>query len=223
MKGKVMGVIGTLLVAAGVVISSVAGSISNNAPNLDPTVNLSAVRYIWCHNPKKADPNMGWTGSGSIVGKGIVLTALHVADGDHCYDIASERPLTLYASDKKHDLAFMRGDLPATPVIKMSCQPYKKGQTYIAYGVSNYMRPDPLFRMNVLVANKHRDVTLEDGSTDKGIETFTGPVVPGMSGGPVVDLDGYVHGVVSIGDQDELGFPTKFSGSYELKGSSFCP
>lgn len=219
MKGFIMGFVSALCMTT-VAVSAVIQAIRADLPNLYPTTDLSAVRLIYCHNPQVK--NMGWEGSGSIVGKDLILTAKHVASGNDCVDEMTGKSLKMVDYDDAHDIAFMSGDLPDVSPIKMSCQPYKKNETYLAYGISNYMNKNYLFRMNKMVAKDIEDTHLADGTPIKHIRAMYGAIVPGMSGGPIVDIDGYAHGVVNIGDHDIVGIPTKDSDSYQLADSKFC-
>jgi hypothetical protein len=223
MKRKVsVGVLGTLLIAAGITVSSAVHEIERDLPNLYPTVDLSAVVLIECTNPRHDKEAPYWTGSGALIAKDTILTAKHVAVGKDCYSVGSGAKLKMYWSDSAHDMALMTGKEPTVPYIKYSCQPYVKGQTYLAYGISDYHYPNVLFRMNVVKAEKPEDQTLGDGTVDKHIWTLHGAIVPGMSGGPIVDLNGYIHGVVNIGQQDDFGLPTLYSGSYTLADTPLC-
>jgi hypothetical protein len=206
-----------------VISSSMVAAITNDLPNIQPTVDVSAIRMIVCQDPQR--PDMNWEGSGALIADDTVLTALHVANGENCRDAATGKPLVMYKSDVSHDMALMTGDQPKIPPIKMSCEPYKKGQTYLAYGISAFMRPDAIVRENIAIGTgRHEDATLSDGTVDKNIAVFHNPIVPGMSGGVYVSLlDGAIHGIVNIGEHDFAGIPTKNSGSYELKGSMMCP
>jgi hypothetical protein len=179
-----------------------------------PTVNLSAIRMIACE---------GYTGSGYLIGDDILATDLHVADGEGCYDVASLQPLTMYKKDPKKDFALMTGKLPNMPYIKYSCERYKKGQTYTAYGISGYLTGSYIFRaVTVKSTGKYESFAWEDGGNSSRISVYQGVTVPGMSGGPIVDERGYAHGNVVGGQKDRWGIPNGKGYSYELADTFLC-
>jgi S1-C subfamily serine protease len=168
-------------------------------PNANPTLNLSAVRFIVCDNQ---------VASGFLIGDKMLLTANHVLDGQsNCFDAESGSPLIMYKQDRKHDIALATGPkLPTDiPYIKISCEPFKKNQPYFAYGVSPYWQSRPILRENTVIAVKpvkDSKIYNEDGSyvVWQNMWKFNGAIAPGMSGGPVVDMFGYVHAIVNAGD-----------------------
>lgn len=201
------------LKSAFLVLSILASPFNNGdgtlPPNANPTMNLSAVRYIECDE---------WTGSGFLIGDKMLLTANHVlASGKNCKDAESGSPLTVYKQDKEHDLVLATGpDLPTDiPYVKIACEPFKKGEAYSAYGYSGYMQSRPILRENTLIADEMGEVTLSDGTVMKPIRNFVTAQAPGMSGGPITDRWGYVHGVVNAGNAYR-------SFNYQLSDGMMC-
>lgn len=185
-----------LLAAVASMISTPAGIIDNYVR--PPAMDISAVRQIACD---------GWTGSGFIIAKGIMATANHVMEGgEHCIDVESEAPLTTYKVDKAHDLALVTGDFPTDiPYVKYSCEPFHAGQAYLAYGITGYMQNHEIIRNNVIVATggkTGKDFKFVDDFPVINARIFIGYEAPGMSGGPVTDLNGYAHGLVTGGNNN---------------------
>lgn len=177
-------------------------------------LDLSAVRFIDCKD---------WTGTGFLVADGILVTALHVGNGEDCRDGQTGEPLSLYKKDEANDLAFMTGNLPTNiPYIKMSCEPYKKNEKYFAYGITGYGVSRPILRMNSLTyTGRYTDKDFYirgmhgEATTSPGMALFDGFVAPGMSGGPVVDSLGYAHSLVNASNNKRFE-------SYEFSRSILC-
>lgn len=187
----------------------------------DPTMNLSAIREIECSDHY---------GSGWQIGDNIIVTALHVANGTGCKDYATGKPLTTYKIDVAHDLALMTGDLPKDkPYIKYSCAPYETDETYMAIGISGYgwgySHPNRFMRMYSLTAQKNytdEHFFLAGAVTPSpGLRIMSGRAAPGISGSPIVDSNGFAHGILNAGG-NIFGIPVSPSYSYELKDSILC-
>jgi hypothetical protein len=217
-----------LLLAALIAIHPIA---KDNAPselaqglmNVVPTMNLSAIREIRCDDPADATKQHYWTGSGSLIAKDTVLTDLHVADGIRCIDKTTNEPLTMFKKDEAHDLALMTGKLPTMPYIKISCEPFRAGQEYSAYGISPYWSEENLFRqVNVSGTSEYMDISYSDGGEALHLHRLKGNIVPGMSGGPITDRDGKSHGNVVASQSGIFGLPTGEMYSYDYTETFLC-
>jgi hypothetical protein len=160
-----------------------------------PALNLSAIRLIKCDH---------WTGTGFLIGPRIMATANHVMDGtERCIDVQSGVVIRAYKTDPKHDLALVTGNLPTNmPYINYSCDRFKTGQKYLSYGITSYMQERNILRNNVLTATRNYNANgtvWKDEIDVSGSRIFSGYQAPGMSGGPVLDIDGYAHGLVTGG------------------------
>lgn len=218
---------------AGIVLASVN---PNELPSYDPTVNLSAVRQIDCHGVEG-----DWMGSGYVVSKNVIFSALHVGANGVCKDHESGAKLTVYSKDVKHDFAIFTGNIPLKgPYIKYSCEPFHKDETYIAYGWSAIGYDDSaktikdwldaaFLRMYTLkgtglFTDDSFKITNEDGVKIPypGLSRLNGRTAPGTSGGPIVDLNGYVHGGVNVGYRTFLGIPANGTYSFALHDTILC-
>jgi S1-C subfamily serine protease len=169
-------------------------------PDIPATVDLSAVRYIACDS--KEGP---YTGSAFLIDHHVLATARHVAIGDHCIDVASNTPVLLYKQDDRHDFALMvaPGVDDNIPFVKYRCDGIQPNKPYLSYGITDYGQNEAILRMNTVYST--RNVVGNDDAVDglphsKGMVRFAGPIAPGMSGGPVVDLSGYAVAVNNAGD-----------------------
>lgn len=183
-----------------------------------PTVNISAIREIDCDDV--SEKTNGWTGSGALIDNRTMVTAYHVVNGGKCKDVASGSPLVIKKVDKKRDLAVVTGETLPTmmPYIKISCEPFERGQPYFSYGISGYKAFYPLIRQNLLIATgRYAPINdkFDDGSPIGGAMIFKGYGAPGMSGGPVIDIFGYAHGIVTGGSDTH-------SYHYEFRNSFLC-
>lgn len=167
-----------------------------------PTVDISAVRYIDCGD---------YVGSGFLIGKKVLATALHVASGQKCVDKRTGTPLKMYKKDVDNDLALMTGPgLPTDiPYIKVGCSRFHTGEKYLSWGETPYEMDswnNPIQRMNVITATDeyadvplYNDLGVKDGEA-KHVRVFKGAIAPGMSGAPVTDMDGVALALNNAGD-----------------------
>lgn len=181
--------------------------------------NLSTVRLIGC---------TGTAGTGFLIGQDILVTAAHVAEAKNCSDVATGKPLTTYHVDEENDFALMTGDLPFMPFARVSCEGYKKGHTYMSYGISSHFAPIQLFRASAQVAtgiytDKDFIVRGSDGAKAvPGMMFLLGNIVPGESGGPIVDDNAGVVGINNVSFGNFLGQPAGKTYSFELKNTILC-
>ncbi len=141
-----------------------------------------------------AAPKRIATGSGFVIAApGYVLTNNHVVE--KCAEIrapAYKAALKVIARDTKHDLALLEGDLPGTRAAHFrSSSPPRLGEPVIVAG----------FPLSDLLASSLNVTTgtisaLAGPKNNEALFQITAPVQRGNSGGPVLDLNGNVVGVV---------------------------
>jgi S1-C subfamily serine protease len=134
------------------------------------------------------------TGSGFVIAApGYVLTNNHVVD--NCAEVrapAYKAAMKVVARDAKHDLALLEGDLPGTRAahFRASSAP-RLGEPVIVAG----------FPLSDLLATSLNVTTgtisaLAGPRNNEALFQITAPVQRGNSGGPVLDVNGDVLGVV---------------------------
>ena len=146
-------------------------------------------------------------GTGFIISPGdLVVTNLHVIGEGREFTIETAQGaqlpvLAIHASDRFHDLAVVKVDPQGQTLSHLQLggiRQVQQGQTVVVMG-------SPLGLKHSAVSGVISAIRKVDG---KEMLQLAMPIEPGNSGGPVVDLHGRVHGVVSLKsvlDQD-VGF-----------------
>jgi S1-C subfamily serine protease len=140
------------------------------------------------------------SGAGVVVSAdGSVLTALHVVDGATTITVrfsdGSQSPATIAKQQDATDIAVLSPEhLPGVVVPAVLAGGVRVGDTVFALG-------HPLGLSNSLsggvVSALGRSVRVSDQQTLKGLIQFDAAVNPGNSGGPLLDRDGQVVGIVT--------------------------
>jgi S1-C subfamily serine protease len=152
-------------------------------------------------------------GSGIIVNaQGDILTALHVVDGSTSIKVSfsdgSDAAATVKSSDPDHDIAVLTpAKLPGVVTPAVLGGGAQVGDEAFAVG-------HPLGLVDSLsagvVSGLNRSFPLANGKTLTGMIQFDTAVNPGNSGGPLLNREGQVIGIVTglanpAGDDDFIG------------------
>lgn len=132
------------------------------------------------------------SGTGFYVGRNLLVTASHVVAGCRSVALADGTPLDLLASDGERDIAVLASDRPAESWLALSRDGRGRlGQRLHAIGYPYY---------NIAGTSLHLTSgnvsSLADVNDDTRFFSFSAPVQPGNSGGPILDANGTVIGVV---------------------------
>ncbi|HSB85632.1 MAG TPA: trypsin-like peptidase domain-containing protein [Ilumatobacteraceae bacterium] len=150
-------------------------------------------------------------GSGVVVGDGVVLTAAHVVAGateSRVVDSTGSHRAVAVLVDPLADLAVLYSDGLSDEPVTISSTPAGRGTAAVVLG---YPRGGQLHASPAVVLDSYRaeqnDIYGRE-QAEREILEVQAPVVPGSSGGPVVDSKGELIGIVfgqSQGDPD-VGF-----------------
>jgi S1-C subfamily serine protease len=138
-------------------------------------------------------------GSGFVVGRGLVVTNAHVVAGEPQTQIevgtgAYQARVVLY--DPAFDLALLRTDAPLGPVLTLSTQVAPRGTpgAVLGYPENGPLTVAPAGITSNVVA-QGRDI-YGNGLVTRDFYEVDAQVLPGNSGGPLVDRSGQVVGMV---------------------------
>lgn len=188
--------------------ASDASLVATSTPTI--TVNLNHIRKIGCISTTNDR-----TSSGTMIyiKPDTFLTANHVVSNFQCFDIETQTPLTTYLIYPDKDIAILTAKAGTKSGIPYNCDGFSPGRTYFAFGYAG----GTTFVMNRVVAGKiARKVTMQ-GTDLYGLREIYGLIIPGMSGGPIVDEFGVLYGINNI----TMSKGTK-GYSREIKDTALC-
>ena len=146
-----------------------------------------------------ADTSEG-TGAGVVVSRdGAILTALHVVDGATTIRVrftdGTDSTATVADQDAATDVAVLHPDtLPQVVVPAVMGGGLRVGDAVFALGHPLGLRQS---LSAGVVSALNRSVTVKTGKTLDDLIQFDAAVNPGNSGGPLLDRDGHVVGIVT--------------------------
>ncbi len=132
------------------------------------------------------------TGSGFYLGPRLLVTAAHVVEGCGRLALADGTALELLATDGDLDVAALRAPAPAPAWLRLAAgHEVRLGQRVNALGYPYFGLSGT--SLNVTGGNVSALAGMDD---DARFLSISAPVQPGNSGGPLLDRDGAVAGVV---------------------------
>jgi hypothetical protein len=184
-------------------------------PNNQIDPHYDGIRQVVCWTPDGTSNGKGWTGTMFHVGENSYITAFHVSDGGACFDEKTGTPLSAIHTDSEKDFTIFISPTKLDDVIlKVSCKPYEQGQEYISFGwVDNVFHA-----ISLKPTSNYTLKSFEvEGKPSVHLRILHNLIIPGMSGGPVVDTNWVVHGINNAFQPDR-----KLSLSRELADTILC-
>jgi S1-C subfamily serine protease len=171
---------------------------------------LPSLVLIRSERPHTTTEDGSGLGSGVIINAdGSILTSLHVVDGATTLRVTfadgTESAATIASSDPAHDSAVLTAATPPQVIVPaVMGGAGRVGDEAFAVG-------HPLGLRNSLTAGVisgfGRSIPLEKGGTLTGLIQFDAAVNPGNSGGPLLNRNGEVIGIVTaLADPSEDGY-----------------
>ena len=167
--------------------------------SLAPALAVLVLALLQPERPAAQDqaPSMVRSGSGFVLARsGLIVTNAHVVAGCTTVTVLRElarAPGTVVAQDREIDLAIVKTSLPLLAALALrGGPPLRLGESVVVFGfplTGSLSREGNLTTGNVSALAGLRD--------DPDYVQITAPVQPGNSGGPLLDGDGHVIGVVT--------------------------
>lgn len=192
--------------------ATVEKAFQNVTPEPEPKDSrLDGIRLIICGNSDGA-----WTGTMFHYDANRYITAYHVAHGGICFDKATHTRLKAIHLDVGNDFAIVESPVSLdNKYYKLSCAPFITGNTYHAIGCAG---GESLLAQDLIAVDKYTNgFFIYQGSAKVHLRQFIGNIIPGMSGGPVMDDKWVVHGINNASWSEK-----NLSWSRELKDSTLC-
>ena len=145
--------------------------------------------------------NAGWQGSGSYVGNGLILTAGHIVGGEGygaleftiTFENGFEFISTKFYLEEAADVGFIFIGDCNSPILVFDDEGYSRGD--IAYVYGNPFGWDYCFSVSKgIISSVNRDC--EGFFGEKIMLQIDAAAYPGCSGGPVVDDEGEIIGIL---------------------------
>ena len=143
------------------------------------------------HGAEAGGTEAGGTGTGFYLAPRLILTAEHLVTGCRQPALADGTPLERLAGDARLDVAVLRAPRPARRWLALAEPGPRLGQRVHAVGFPYYSIAGT--SLTLTSGNVSALAGIDD---DRRFFSFTAPVQPGSSGGPLLDARGRVLGLV---------------------------
>lgn len=183
---------------------------------------VEGIRQVSC----TVSPELGAIGTANVIKKNRILTAHHVVTGKSDCEFNGKPITNVLYSNADEDIAVLEVDTGFLPVIPYSCKGFETDQPYMALGYPGSFaqivwRPritmtghfpnskfsidmvrdtKPVLAANILIAQdgfKDFEGTQVYPVTSHHLRKMKGSVMPGMSGGGVLDHNAVIIGIIT--------------------------
>lgn len=152
-------------------------------------------------------------GSGFVTdAAGLIATNAHVVEGAQSITVSfwdgASLPATIVGSDDAADLAIIHVDRAGlTPAMRGRTGEVRVGELVVAVGNALALPGGPTASLGIVSA-LNREVTTSDGKSYVGLLQVDAAINPGDSGGPLIDIEGHVIGINTVGSSSaqSIGF-----------------
>jgi S1-C subfamily serine protease len=178
-------------------------TISAPAPSF---INLETVRHLYCGD---------FTGTGSIIDQDRILTANHVTAAlAECRDASTGEMGKVVYRNPDLDISVIQfpvGKLPQ-PRMRYSCQGFVDGHIYYSIGWQNgtQLVVNRITGTDVISDRKDH----KSGTMFNHVTLVLGTIIPGMSGGPIIDEAGVMVGTNQATNHDGRSWSRPISDTY---------
>ena len=181
----------------------------------EPWLDLQAIRHLTCGD---------FVGTGEIIKPNLVLTAAHVVqDRNTCIDTATGALGNIVIRDNTLDLALLQfpSDVLPQRIVHISCQGFKNGEVYYSLGwmLGKEFVIEKMIGTGIII----HSITTFSGGNFTNLYMLNGTLIPGMSGGPILDSEGEMVGTNQTTDWNGVDNMGHYAGSRQLSDSFLCP
>jgi hypothetical protein len=193
------------------------GLVASNVPSQAPVLSnphYKGIRLVLCADWLTGDM---WAGTMVHIGNRRYMSADHVAAiGAICFDKETGVQMKTVYNDVSNDFALLDAPRNLDNVIfKFSCKPMITGQTYYSIG---WAKGTTLRNIPIKPTWRYTDwnFTIED-KVSYHMRELKGIIIPGMSGGPIVDKNWIIYGINNATDED-----MKLSWTRQIADTGLC-